>query len=300
MTRDREQFDAYRREIEADLERFLDPDGSIEARLAEAMAYSLHAGGKRIRPMLLLAAFDGISGDEKMRRSARKLAVALEMIHTYSLIHDDLPSMDNDDLRRGQATSHRKFDEATAILAGDALLNRAYELILEAALEGGEHVVEAGGKIAAFAGARGMIGGQIIDIASEGKEVSLARLEQLQQLKTAALLRAAVAAAGLLAAADQSVLSLLDDYGQAIGLAFQIKDDILDLTSDAATMGKTVGKDVRDTKVTFVSMLGLDEASARLEREHKRAAKACNLLEEKGLDARFLGWLAAWLGGREY
>ncbi len=300
MNKGKESFDLYRSEIEADLKHLLDPDKEIEAGLAEAMAYSLLAGGKRIRPILLLAAYDAVSRDDSMRPEARKLAVALEMIHTYSLIHDDLPSMDNDDLRRGKPTSHRMFGEATAILAGDALLNRAYELILEAAIAGGKPASLAGSKIACFSGAKGMIGGQIIDLASEGKQIDLVRLEQLQKLKTAALLRAAVAAGAILAEADDEVLSLLDEYGQAIGLAFQIKDDILDMTSDSETIGKTAGKDVRDTKVTFVTMLGLEKASARLEEEHKRAAETCQRLSERDIDAGFLLWLAKWLGGREY
>lgn len=293
-------FETYREEVELDLQLFLDPENRIESRLREAMAYSLLAGGKRIRPILLLSTFDNLQVISDERSAARKLAAAMEMIHTYSLIHDDLPSMDDDDLRRGQPTNHRKFDEATAILAGDALLNRAYELILEAALEGGAAVVEAGSLIAGFAGARGMIGGQIIDLSSQGQEITLERLEELQRLKTGALLRAAVGSAGLLAASQEPVRALLDDYGLALGLVFQIKDDILDVTSTSGTMGKTVGKDERDTKVTFVTMLGIDAARERLALELKKAETACENLAIRGIDSRFLSWLAVWLGGRKF
>lgn len=292
-------FDLYRSRIEADLERFLDPTATVEPKLTEAMRYSLLAGGKRIRPMLLLATVDAFGADSRLSEEASMLASALEMIHTYSLIHDDLPSMDNDMLRRGKPTNHIRFGEATAILAGDALLNRAYELLLEAVVSGGEAVALAGAKIALYAGARGMIGGQIIDLASEGQSITLRRLEELQRLKTGGLLRAAMCAGGLLRGANPEVMDLLDSYGETLGLAFQIKDDILDFTSDAESMGKTVGKDLRDTKSTFVTMLGLDTARERLVAEHKRADAICDLLQRQGLDTQFLLWLGKWLSSRD-
>lgn len=299
-----QRYEAYRGEIEASLDRFLPETGHVEARLREAMAYSLLAGGKRFRPVLLLAIFDSLGGSADDREAAITLAVALEMIHTYSLIHDDLPSMDNDDYRRGQLTNHKQFDEATAILAGDALLNRAYELILEVSLSHGGHVLEASRAIAHFAGAEGMIGGQIIDLSSEGQAISLERLEELQRLKTGALLRAACVAAGHLAIVNrmvdpilnnnETILGLLDDYGSTLGLAFQIQDDILDLTSDFDQMGKSVGKDLRDTKVTFATMLGLEGARARLEEEREKTLAICEHLRAESVDPQFLIDIADW------
>lgn len=299
-----QRYESYRAEIEANLERFLPELGRVEASLREAMAYSLLAGGKRFRPVLLLAIFDSLGGSADDRETAIMLAVALEMIHTYSLIHDDLPSMDNDDYRRGQLTNHKQFGEATAILAGDALLNRAYELMLEASLNSSKHVLAASRSIAHFAGAEGMIGGQMIDLSSEGQSLSLERLEELQRLKTGALLRAACVAAGQLAVVNrmvdpilnnnEKILALLDDYGSTLGLAFQIQDDILDLTSDFDQMGKSVGKDLRDTKVTFATMLGLEAARARLEEEREKTHSICERLRVESVDPQFLIDISDW------
>ena len=300
----KQEYEAYRGEIESCLDSYLPAEGSVEAGLREAMAYSLLAGGKRFRPVLLMAVFDSLGGSADNRGAALTLASALEMIHTYSLIHDDLPSMDNDDYRRGQLTNHKQFNEATAILAGDALLNRAYELMFEVCLSAGTAGIEASRAIARFAGSEGLIGGQMIDLTSEGQDLSVERLEELQRLKTGGLLRAACAAGGHLAIVNRSgdpvlnndneILRLLDDYGSTLGLAFQIRDDILDLTANFDQLGKSVGKDERDTKVTFVTMMGLDGAEERLETERQKTLAICEALRAESVDPQFLIDIAEW------
>lgn len=296
-------YDRYRLEVEEALGSGFCINTEIETKLYDAMSYSLFAGGKRFRPVLLMLIYDSLDGSQQLRPATMKMALALEMIHTYSLIHDDLPSMDNDDYRRGQLTNHRQFDEATAILAGDALLNRAYELLFEVSLEHGPSAVRASAAIAHFAGANGMIGGQIIDLDSEGKHILIERLEELQIKKTGGLLRAACAAATHMALGDQEhvsedarsrILGLLDAYGICLGLAFQIQDDILDVTSDLDQMGKTVGKDARDIKSTFVSMLGLDGAIERLDLERKKTEDICENLALEGINSQHLYSLAEW------
>jgi geranylgeranyl diphosphate synthase type II len=230
--------------------------------LLEAMRYSLLGGGKRLRPALALGAAELLTGDDA---PAMPAACAIEMIHTYSLIHDDLPAMDDDDLRRGRPTLHKVYGEANAILAGDTLLTMAFDVAAE---PGDARVVR---EIAQAAGVRGMAGGQYLDLASEGRPATLDELRRIHASKTGALIRAAVRCGALLAGAEDGALRALTDYAEHIGLAFQIADDILDVIGDEAALGKPVGSDEANAKATYPSMLGLEE-SRRLADEAMRNA----------------------------
>ena len=229
-------------------------------RVVEAMHYSLFAGGKRLRPILCLAAAEAVGGAPSEVLPA---ACALEMIHTYSLIHDDLPAMDDDDLRRGQPTCHKQFDEATAILAGDGLLTEAFRIAADAASqqEGREAVwLEVIRLLAAAAGYQGMVGGQMLDLLAEGREVTLKELETIHRAKTGALLTAAVRSGALLGGGSRADVTRLTGYGEKFGLAFQITDDLLDIEGEAVEMGKTPGMDAQRGKATYPALLGLEKA----------------------------------------
>jgi geranylgeranyl diphosphate synthase type II len=261
------QFAAYVRRVERGLDELLPPAGTPPARLHEAMRYSLQAGGKRLRPVLVLAIADAFGA----KTDALPAAVAIECVHTYSLIHDDLPCMDNDDLRRGRPTAHRQYDEATALLAGDALLTLAFELLSSNyPAETGLGLVR---ELAAAAGSRELIGGQMDDLLAERQAgVTPAELDRIHLRKTAAMIEAALAMGGLVGGVrDAALLDTLHLAGRHLGLAFQIVDDILDATADTATLGKTAGKDARAGKATFVTLHGLD-ASRKFAREHTAAA----------------------------
>ncbi len=229
-------------------------------RVVEAMHYSLFAGGKRLRPILCLAACEAVGGDPG---EALPVACALEMIHTYSLIHDDLPAMDDDDLRRGNPTCHRQFDEATAILAGDGLLTEAFRLLAEAAtkFEGREavllEIIELLGRAAGY---QGMVGGQMLDLMAEGRRITLKELETIHRLKTGALLTASVRAGALVGGGDRVQVTRLTEFGEKFGLVFQITDDLLDVEGDAAEMGKAPGQDEKRRKATYPALLGLAAA----------------------------------------
>jgi geranylgeranyl diphosphate synthase type II len=220
-------------------------------RLVEAVSYSLFAGGKRLRPALALGACEMVCGTDD---PALPVACALEMVHTYSLIHDDLPAMDDDDLRRGRPTSHKVFGEATAILAGDALLTMAFE----AAARTGSAVIVT--ELARAAGVAGMVGGQQMDMDAEGRDVTLAELRGIHACKTGALIRSAARCGALAGGADAAQLDALSAYGDSLGLAFQIADDLLDVTGDAEKLGKATGADAAHVKATYPSLLGLEEA----------------------------------------
>jgi geranylgeranyl diphosphate synthase type II len=229
-------------------------------RVVEAMHYSLFAGGKRLRPILCLAGAEAVGGD---LGEAMPVACALEMIHTYSLIHDDLPAMDDDDLRRGQPTCHKKFDEATAILAGDGLLTEAFRVMAEAApkFAGREAaLLEVIQLMAQAAGYQGMVGGQMLDLMAEGRKITQKELETIHRLKTGALLTAAVRSGALLGGGSRQEVNLLTNYGEKFGLAFQITDDILDVEGDTAEMGKATGADAQRQKATYPGLLGPDQA----------------------------------------
>jgi geranylgeranyl diphosphate synthase type II len=229
--------------------------------LREAMRYSLLAGGKRLRPILCLAAFElaGGQGD-----AAMPTAVALEMIHTMSLIHDDLPAMDNDDLRRGRPTNHKVYGEAKAILAGDALLTRAFEMVaVRSPGVPAERLLQVVAELSQASGAPGLVGGQVVDLESEGQPVDLDTLEYIHLHKTGALLRACVISGALVAGAPDELQAALHTYARGIGLAFQIIDDILDVTTCSSVLGKTAGKDLTADKSTYPKLLGLEESRRR-------------------------------------
>lgn len=276
--------------VEAALDRYTSPEQhpGAPAAILEAMRYSLLGGGKRLRPIMLLAAAQifGCSAERVM-----PAACALECIHTYSLVHDDLPCMDDDDLRRGRPTNHKVFGEAIATLAGDALLTFAFELLGRQAAEPGlnpAHALRAVTEVAQAAGAAGMVGGQVEDLAWEGKETAPATLERIHRLKTGALFRASLRTGALLAGATEADLAALDRYAHHFGLAFQIQDDILDVVGETEKLGKAVGGDEKNQKSTYVSHYGLDgaiqlaaaeaaAAEAALEPFGERAAVLCSL-----------------------
>lgn len=233
-----------------------------EGPLVSAMEYSLMAGGKRLRPVLCLAAAEAVGGEQEDCLTA---ACALEMIHTYSLIHDDLPAMDDDELRRGKPTCHVAFDEATAILAGDALLTMAFEILSDAALvplEQSGTWLRVIHEIAKASGHRGMVEGQVRDMGAEGMDLTLADLEALHALKTGALINASVASGAILSGAKEDDLERLTTYAKKIGLAFQVADDLLNVEGDPEVMGKAAGTDLDRNKATYPSLLGLEESRA--------------------------------------
>ena len=254
----------WTKRVEEELERLV-PGISEPPEMFEIMRYSLFAGGKRLRPVLCLAACEAVGGSPEVTLPA---ACALECIHSYSLIHDDLPAMDNDDLRRGVPTSHKVYGEAAAILAGDGLQALAFELMankkMGEKISPGRHI-EAIRMLAEAAGASGMVGGQLLDIQTNGRIREVARLEEIHRRKTGALLRVSVCLGGLLGGGDEAQLEALSVYGEKIGLAFQIVDDILDVEGDAALMGKPTGSDQGLNKATYLALCGL-ETSKRLAR----------------------------------
>ncbi len=245
------------KQIDETLDSVILQQQELPPTIYEAMRYSLFAGGKRLRPILLMAAADaaGARGSDYLHA-----ACGLEMIHTYSLVHDDLPAMDNDDYRRGKLTNHKVYGEGMAILAGDALLTQAFECILSQPGVKPEILVRVAREIAAAAGPAGMIGGQVIDLASEGKILNQETLRYMHQAKTGALFRAALRAGGMLAGASEQQLAALTEYAEQFGLAFQITDDILDVTGTQTEIGKPVGSDERNAKATYVTLYSLDTA----------------------------------------
>jgi farnesyl diphosphate synthase len=246
----------YSERTEAALDSLLDSASTTPNRLHEAMRYAAQGGGKRIRPLLVYAA--GSLGDAKTE-ALDAAAVAIECIHAYSLVHDDLPCMDDDDLRRGRPTVHKAFDEATALLVGDALQTRAFEVLANAPCDADARLKMIA-VLAAASGSRGMAGGQAIDLESVGKKLDLAGLKQMHAMKTGALLSCAVELGGIAAHLSAAQLGQLQKYSTALGLAFQIVDDVLDATADSQTLGKTAGKDAAANKPTYVTLMGLDYA----------------------------------------
>jgi geranylgeranyl diphosphate synthase type II len=250
----------HRNYVNRTLEAYLPQVRGPAFRVVEAMHYSLFAGGKRLRPILCLAGAEAVGGDAS---EAMPVACALELIHTYSLIHDDLPAMDDDDLRRGQPTCHKKFDEATAILAGDGLLTEAFRIVADAApkFAGREAVLlEVLQLVAQAAGYQGMVGGQMLDLMAEGRKITHKELETVHRMKTGALLTAAVRSGALVGGGSRQEVTQLTNYGEKFGLAFQITDDILDVEGDAREMGKAVGGDAKRQKATYPSLLGPEQA----------------------------------------
>ena len=253
----KQYLEARRLMVEEALEVALPKQDGPESRVVEAMRYSLFAGGKRLRPILCLAASEAVGGDLK---AAMPAGCALEMIHTYSLIHDDLPAMDDDDLRRGKPTNHKVFGEAIAILAGDGLLTEAFVLLSDYNSLLPERAVQVIGVIAEAASYRGMVGGQVVDILSQNKRADLETVQQMHSRKTAALIAAATESGALAGKGSEAQVAALARYGRAIGLAFQIADDILDIEGDTELLGKTTGADEARGKVTYPAAVGLERS----------------------------------------
>ncbi len=278
--------------VELALDEALGPERPEQLR--EAMRYSLLAGGKRLRPILCIAACELAGGDPE---DAIPTAVALEMIHTMSLIHDDLPAMDNDDLRRGRPTNHKVYGDAVAILAGDALLTRAFEMVsLRTPKVSAERLLKVVGELSLVAGAPGLVGGQVVDLECEGKEVDLETLEFIHLHKTGALLKACVTCGALIGGANEELLKALRIYARGIGLAFQIIDDILDVTASSDVLGKTAGKDLIADKTTYPKLLGLDESRRRA---NDLVNKAKESLEPWSLRSKPLLALADYITDRD-
>jgi len=290
--------------IEPELEKVFEPQEKEDITVKAAM-YSLMAGGKRLRPLMMHMTADLFSMEGQLMDDVRYFAATLEMVHTYSLIHDDLPAMDNDDLRRGKPTCHKVYGEGIAVLAGDLLLNKAYERLFEICKKKSTYTYAAA-EFAKNAGLSGMIGGQSIDIDSVSREISLDMLYRLQDLKTGALIRIAVTTPFNLMfdteekrSQKQTEFNLLNKLAGHIGLAFQIKDDILDVTSDEQTLGKSTGKDMRDSKPTFVTMLGFDEAQNKLKEEIDGCRQCLAELESLGYNTQEYSALVVYLENRE-
>jgi geranylgeranyl diphosphate synthase type II len=299
-------FGEFRKIVEEGFERYLAPNHDCPARLRESMRYSVEAGGKRLRPVMVLLACEACGGNPT---DAIPAAVAIEFIHTYSLIHDDLPAMDNDDLRRGRPTNHKQFDEATAILAGDGLLTLAFE-ILTRDIKNADVAVACVLDLASAAGVDGMVGGQMADLQGEIAEMADAsqdggtvdpesgqtgadeqceqtgkvlQLEAIHLRKTGRLLRSALTMGGRIAKADKNTVEMLDHFGKCVGLAFQIADDLLDITGDEAKMGKGVRKDAELGKLTYPGLLGLEESRRRATSLIDEACRSIEPLGDRGL-----------------
>jgi len=289
----------WRQRVDAALDDLLPPDSRWPATLHRAMRYSVMAGGKRLRPVLAIAAAKACGGDLEAILPA---ACGLEMIHTYSLIHDDLPALDDDDWRRGVPTCHKQFGEAAAILAGDALLTLGLGCFSAHPAAPKYDAVRArtAAAVASAIGTSGMIGGQMDDLEAEReippRDRSLGRLERIHAHKTGALIRASLAVGGILSFAGEDALALLDRYGAALGLAFQIKDDLLDVESTREELGKTAGKDVAHGKMTFPGLLGIEESRRRLAGTIETAGSVAEELER---GAGPLGELAAFVASRK-
>ncbi|HQC70750.1 MAG TPA: polyprenyl synthetase family protein [Sedimentibacter sp.] len=260
----------------------------------QAVNYSLLSGGKRLRPVLFLGAYELFRDDLK---KALPFACAMEMIHTYSLIHDDLPAMDNDDYRRGKLSNHKKFGEARAILAGDALLNKAFETGLDAAINLKDiNAIKALKLIADSSGTEGMIGGQVIDIDGENKISSIEDLKYMYSLKTGAIIKSSVTAGATLAGATENEIKLLENYAEKVGIAFQIMDDILDVTSTQEKLGKLIGSDAANNKTTYLTFKSIDEARKDVEKFTEEAIKSLSLFGNRAI---YLIELAKYLTSRE-
>jgi geranylgeranyl diphosphate synthase type II len=268
-------------QVDETIEALIPDDETYPPVLFQAVRYSLLAGGKRLRPILCLAAAEAVGGKGE---AVMPLACAIEMIHTYSLIHDDLPAMDNDDYRRGRLTSHKMFGEDIAILAGDALLTEAFQIMTRRELMPGippERLLDVAREVAEAAGWFGMVGGQVLDVQSEGKEVDLETLHAIHRKKTEAMILVSVRAGAILAGAPETSLAALSDYGRRIGLAFQIADDILNVEGDRTLLGKGTGSDAARGKVTFPALMGIEASRARAEQLVAEAVAALDPFDEK-------------------
>jgi len=265
--------------VDAALDRWVPPETEDPAIIHRAMRYSLFAGGKRIRPLLAISTAEAVSDAPAGVENA---ACALELIHTYSLIHDDLPALDNDDLRRGRPTCHKVFGDAMAILAGDALLTLAFEVLARLENTPAERRIELVRELAVASGTvGGMIGGQVKDIEGEGKFPTAALLESIHRAKTGALLRCSVRFGAIYAGADEAQLATLTKFGEHVGLAFQIVDDVLDVEQSSEQLGKTAGKDAEQKKITFPAVYGIERSRAMAEEERIAAHLALNMFDDR-------------------
>ncbi|SHE52813.1 geranylgeranyl diphosphate synthase, type II [Caldanaerobius fijiensis DSM 17918] len=261
------------------LDKYLPDESSYPQIIHESMRYSVFAGGKRIRPILCLKTCEMVSGDYTV---ALPVACAIEMIHTYSLIHDDLPAMDNDDFRRGKPTNHKIYGDAIALLAGDALLTHAFAVLNNYALQNpNKKILEAIEVIAKAAGTEGMIGGQVVDIIYQGKSIDEKTMYYMHNHKTGALIKASVLSGAIIGGADDVQLNALEKYADYLGLAFQIMDDVLDVIGNEKQLGKPVGSDAKNNKCTFVSIYGLDKARQLVQDFTKEAVEALSIFGEK-------------------
>ena len=286
------KIDFYRDYINNYLDLYFNDKGSYNRIIYDSASYSLNIGGKRIRPILFLLTY-GLYKDNY--KDVIEMASAIEMIHTYSLIHDDLPCMDNDDLRRGMPTNHKKFGESIAILAGDMLLNEAMSLLMLFSIKYGEKALIASREISEAAGPEGMIGGQVVDIIDENKQISKEELIYMHNKKTGELIRASIVSAAILADAPKKDIEILNDFGLKLGLAFQVKDDILDIVGDVSKLGKNINSD--KNKSNFISLFGLEYC----ERECVKLTNECiELLRSLSVDAIELKELTLDLLNREF
>ena len=281
----------YSRMTEEGLDRYFPAESCTQSAIFEACRYSLLAGGKHIRAALLLEFYRLCGGKDV---DALPFACGLEMIHTYSLVHDDLPCMDDDDYRRGKLSNHKVYGEAMATLAGDALLNRAFETMLSQDTIPAQHAVKAMAYLSRCSGVYGMIGGQVQDLALEGKQANDAQLREMVSLKTGALIRAACVGGCLLAGGTKAQIAAAEAYANAIGLAFQIQDDVLDVTGDQAELGKAIGSDEANEKSTFVTLYGLETCRSMVRNLTMEAVEAAELFAEPA----FLKELALYLAQR--
>ena len=267
-------------EIEKLIQRYLPEEKGYQKTILEAMNYSMLAGGKRLRPMLMIETYKLFAGSSK---SIEPFAAAIEMIHTYSLVHDDLPAMDNDEYRRGKKTTHSVYGEAMGILAGDALLNYAYETAATAFSLNTDHVADAKAFqiLTKKAGVYGMVGGQTVDVESEGQEISRDKLDFIYRLKTGALIEASMLIGAVLAKATEEEQQIIEKVAGEVGLAFQIQDDILDVTSTLEVLGKPIGSDEKNHKATYVAFEGIERAKEEVERLSVDAMDQIASLSEK-------------------
>lgn len=276
-----------------ELEKYL-KSLSMPKRLQESTMYSVNAGGKRLRPLLMKLAAKGLNGNEERVYPA---ALALEMVHTYSLIHDDLPAMDDDMYRRGQLTNHKQFDEATAILAGDGLLTNSFHVITSNSQYTDEEKVFLIHRLSKASGLEGMVAGQLMDMEAEDKQVAIEELENIHLLKTGMLLTYALEIGAYLAGASTEIISKITELGKYVGLIFQIQDDILDVIGDQELLGKTVGSDMENNKTTYPSLLGLDGA---IEHKNRYVKKAKGIIESVHLKETELDLIIDYLSNRKY
>lgn len=287
-----ERLKAYSAMVDSGLDKLFPLENCRHSRIFEACRYSLLAGGKHIRAALLLEFYRLCGGRVE---DALPFACGLEMIHTYSLVHDDLPCMDNDDYRRGKLSNHKVYGETMATLAGDALLNRAFEVMLFQETVAPDKAVKAAAYISCCSGAYGMIGGQVQDLAMEGQKASDGQLREMVSLKTGALIRAACVGGVLLAGGNETCQKAAEQFADSIGLAFQIRDDILDVTGDQALLGKAIGSDEANEKTTFVSVYGLETCRGMVRDLTLQALSAAETFN----DCNFLKNLALWLAQRD-